>query len=383
MADKNKNDIPDDREGFAVQGFNGPVKPPAAKPPAGRPTGIAGAWQDFLQGPVRAGANFAGDLGLWLSSKPIKPGQSAGDQMFGVPEPVRGGGKVAVRTPNVKPPVTDGGQTASPSLLDFLSQATGLYDQLGLGGGGGADYSGAMENARNTAAQNRQHLAGIYNQLRQGLEQDRAGIAENYGGAIDRSQDIAQEAQGVTRAAYDAAQARQDQAVQALGMQQAAASQQLDRPTTQQMAADAIGDSAARAQNAQTQYNSQQANATQHSQNVQDASRFSETRAQGELDASLSDRLAELAQLQAQQSQQNAGQRGSGILSLAQQLYGDSQNTSQQDFENQLAVLKATGGGQPTPPQYTLAQLMQGQSDSGLNTQDYLSFMKLLSSMNG
>ena len=391
MVDKNRNGIDDKLE--VSYGRRSPTdRTSPSVVGQERPDGIAGAWQDFLQGPVRGVSNFIGDLGLDLASKPRVKGQSAGDQMFGVParrstpgNRSRPGGGSFGPSPNPGPEVT----TNQPSLLDFLSQASGLVDQLGIGGGGGGggvDYSGAMENARNQAGINRQHLAGIYGQLRQGLEQDRTGIASNFSGAVDRSQDIAQEAQNTTRAAYDAAQARQDQAVQALGMQQAAASQQLDRPTTQQLAADAIGDSAALAQNAQTQYNSQQANATQHSQNVTDASRFSEVRAQGELDASLTERLEELAMLQAQQAQQSAadsGARGSSILSLAQQLYGDAQNTSQQDFENQLAAAKIANSQQEISPGFTLEQLLRGQSDSGLNTQDYLSYMKLLNSLNG
>lgn len=392
MADKNRNGIDDKYETSYGRRSPGDKTSPSV---AGkeRPAGIAGAWQDFLQGPVRGVSNFIGDLGLDLASKPRVKGQSAGDQMFGVPSrrPAPGGRMRAGGGSFGPPPVTDpnAGATQQRSLLDFLSEAEGLVDKLGIGqggGGGGVDYSGAMADARSQAAANRGHISGIYNQLRQGLESDRAGIASNYGGAIDRSQEIAQEAQATTRAAYDAAQARQDQAVQALGMQSAAAAQQLDRPTTQQLAADAIGDSAARAQNAQTQYNSQQANATSHSQRVQDASRFSESRAQAELDQSLTDRLNELAELQAQaqmQASASGGERGSSILSLAQSLYGDAQTQSQQDYENELAVAKLMQQGQSAPPGYTLEQLMKGQEKSGLNTQDYLSFMKLLSSLNG
>jgi hypothetical protein len=388
MVDKNRNGIDDSKEGFAVVGFGGKPKAQPASPtrPAAPSTGAAKAWQDFLQGPVRGVSNFAGDLGLWLTSQPIVKGNSAGDQMFGVPErrAAAGAGRNMARVSTKTPVAPSVDPVTNPSLLDFLSQAEGLVDQLGIGGGGGGpDYSGAMSSARQEAANNRQHLAGIYGQLRSGLENDRAGIAQNYGGAIDRSQEIAQEAQSTTRAAYDAAQARQDQAANALGMQAAAASQQLDRPTTQQQAADAIADSAARAQNAQTQYNTNQTSATTHSQNVQDASRYSEARAQGALDQSLSDRIAELSQLQAQSQASGQGQRGSAILSLAQSLYGDAQGQSQQNFENRLAYDEMLAGAQQAPPSYTLAQLMQGQADSGLNTQDYLSFMKLLNSLNG
>ena len=406
MADKNKNGIDDKYETY---------KPgQKIKAPAGLPNTRAREipetnWLSaMLTRPVRQGLNFIGDGALAFSgqggrSDADRFGTGLGDTIFGVTpgyyDERNRAVQAAAQAKNKKAPTQLTGLPASngspvaqqKSLLDFLSEAGNIVDQLGIGGGagggvGGPDYSGAMQSARDEAARNRQHLAGIYSQLRQGLEQDRTGIAQNYGGAIDRSQQIAQTAQDVTRSAYDAAQARQDQAVNALGMQAAAASQQLDRPTTQQQAADAIGDSAALAQNAQTQYNSQQANATTHSQNVQNASRFSEARAQGELDQSLTDRLAELAQLQAQSQAQAAvgdgGARGSSILSLAQQLYGDQQDQGQQDYENELAMAKLMGQQQQSP-QVTLAQLLQGQQKSGLNTQDYLSFMKLLNSING
>lgn len=390
MADKNRNGIDDRYEVSYGRRSPGDRTSPSVATQS-RPDGIGGAWQDFLQGPVRGLSNFIGDLGLDLMSRPRVKGQSAGDQMFGVParRPSPGSRTRPAGGGSFEPPAPlpgAGAPTTPPlSLLDFLSQASGIVDQLGIGqGGGGPDYSGAIDSARSQALANRQHIANLYGQLRQGLEQDRGSIAQNYGGAIDRSQDIAEQAQSVTRDAYNAAQARQDQAVQALGMQQAAASQELDRPTTQQQAADAVADSAARAQNAQTMYNSQQANATTHSQNVQNASRFSETRAQGALDASLADRIAELEQMQAQAASQGGGERQSAILSLAQQLYGDAQNGSQQDFENQLALAKALGQQeQPDAPGVTLEQLMRGQQESGLNTQDYMAFMKLLSQLNG
>lgn len=410
MADRNKNGIDDKYEKFK----------PGQK--VSSPAGIPGTrakevpeqnWLSaMLTRPVRQGLNFIGDTALAFSgqggrSTTDRFGTGLGDTIFGVTPGYYDERNRAVQSAakNKKPatpqltgmPAMSGAPVAKqPSLLDFLSQAGGIVDQLGIGGGGvgggggGIDYSGAIANANETAVRNRGHISGIYNQLRQGLEQDRSGISSNYGGAIDRSQQIAQEAQDSTRAAYDAAQARQDQAAQALGMQAAAASQQLDRPTTQQQAADAISDSAARAQNAQTQYNSQQANALTHNTNVQGASRFGEARAQADLDASLSDRLAELTQLQAEANAQAAasyggggGERGSAILSLAQSLYGDSLSQGQQDFENELALAKVVGQQQSQAPGFTLEQLLKGQADSGLNTQDYLSFMKLLNSLNG
>lgn len=408
MADKNKNGIDDKYEKFkAGQTIKSPAGIPGTRAREIPETNWLGA---MLTRPVRQGLNFIGDSALAFSgqggrSNADRAGTGLGDTIFGVTpgyydERNRAVQAAAKKSGAPKPtgmPALSGGakEVSQPSLLDFLSQAGSIVDQLGIGdggggGGGGIDYSGAIANANANAATNRGHIAGIYDQLRQGLAQDRTGIAENFGGAIDRSQQIAQEAQTATRGAYDAAQAQQDQAVQALGMQQAAASQQLDRPTTQQMAADAIGDSAARAQNAQTQYNSQQANATQHNQNVESASRFGETRAQGELDASLSERLAELAQLQAEADYASrasapidSGARGSSILSLAQSLYGDSQNQSQQNYENELAMAKLMGSQQAAAPGYTLEQLMRGQADSGLNQQDYLSYMKLLNSLNG
>lgn len=385
MADKNRNGIDDKYETSYGRRSPGDTTSPSVAGQPKKPGGLAGAWQDVLQGPVRGMANFAGSIGAFLGSKPqpIK-GTNAGDQMFGVPVTTStratrsrpgGGGSFGPA-----PDTLMRGATSSPtSLLDYLAQATALADQLGLGGGaggGGVDYSGAMSQARGERDRNSAYLSALYGQLRTGLQGDRAGIAQNYGGAIDRSQEIAQQAQDATRQAYDAAQAKQDQAVSALGMQQAAASQQLDRPTTQQQAADAIADSAARAQNAQTQYNSQQANATTHSQNVENASRFSEVNAQSALDASLSQRLSELAQLQAEQNAQRASQgseRGQNILSLASQLYSDEQNRSQNDFENQLTMSELLNSQNQAPgPSISIEDLLGLRETTGLSIDDLL-----------
>lgn len=386
MVDKNRNGIDDRLEGSRS----------TATKPKPKPEGISAFFNDVLQGPVRGISNFAGTLGAWLASRPAPArGTNAGDQMFGVPGAGAGRGRSAWRGGGggtFGPPPPEPEPTVSPSLLDFLSQATGIVDQLGIGGAGGGfggvDYSGAMANARSERDRNAQMLGQVYNQLRAGLAEDRAGYAENYGGAIDRSQEIAQNAQNVTRDAFNAAATSRDEAAARLGLENALASQKLDRPTLEAQAADAIADSAARAQNAQTMYNTHQANATTHSQNVQDASRYSEANAIAGLDQSLTDRLTELAQLQAEANAQaamrNAGgqsDRASAILSLGQSLYGDAMSQSQQDFENQLAAAELAAS-QRQAPSYTLERLLQGQQQSGLNNRDYVDFMKLLATLN-
>jgi hypothetical protein len=222
------------------------------------------------------------------------------------------------------------------------------------------------------------------------MTKDRGNIEQNFGNAIDRSQDITKQAQTATESAYGAAQAQASQEAQALGMQAAAASINTERPSLTAQAADAIADQASTGQNAQIDYNNQQANALEHNTNVQGASQFAQTRSQGDLNASLAQRLAELQVMQSEANSQAANQnaaagagRGDGILSLAQSLYGDQQNQSQQDIENQIAVAKAAGANRADPAQFTLQQLMQGQQKSGLPQGDYIQMMKLLASLNG
>lgn len=391
MADRNRNGIDDDLE-----------KRPVSTAPQ-QASGLAGLGQGILQGPVRGLVNFGGDIGRFLTSKPpTAPGGGLGDIVFGMPTRntvsnpgarARLGGGAGVRAPQAAEPEP----MQQPSLLDFLAQAEGLVDQLGIGGGGGGgvDYGGAMDQARSTHGENRAYLQAIYNQLRGGMTEDRGKITENTQGSIDRSQQIAQEAQQATQQAYDSAADAQAQEANALGMSAAQASINTERPGLRAQAADAISDSNARAQNAQTLYNTQGDNALRHNQNVQDASRFSEVRAQSALDASLAERLSELSQLQAQASAQaaaqGAGQRGSAIQGLAQYLYEDSRNTSQQDFENQLRVSGMQSDAdlareklqaQQSRPSFNLAQLMQGQAQSGLDQKSYLDYMKLLASLN-
>ncbi len=390
MVDKNKNGIDDYYEVSYGRRTPGDTTSKSVVGAPKRPEGIAGAWQDFLQGPVRGFANFAGDLGNFFASKPVTPGQSAGDQMFGVPNrsrtaaPRRGTGQGGG---SFGPPVPPPGPETSPAqrkgLLEFLSEAGPIVDQLGIGGGG-PDYSGAMQNARDTQQRNSAYLTAIYNQLRGGMQEDRGKITENTQGSIDRSQQIAREAQQGTQQAYDSAAAAQAQEANALGMQSAQASINTERPGLQAQAAQAIEDSNARAQNAQTLYNTQGDNALRHNQNVQDASRFSETRSQADLNASLADRLAELSTLQAQANAEGQSRRASAIQSLGQYLYENQNSMDQQDFENQLRVLgiqqEADIARQKAQGQqgYTLADLMRSQAESGLNQQDFINYMKLV-----
>lgn len=385
MADRNRNGIDDDLE--VSYGRRSPGDK-TSRSVAGQqnPGGIASAWQDFLQGPVRGVANFAGDLGLFLSGRNPTPGNSAGDQMFGMPVQRQsspgsrsrpGGGAFG---PGGDMELTGGDKALS--FLDYLSQAGGIIDKLGIGQG--VDYSPARADAQNTRDRNSAYLTAVYNQLRQGMDEDRGDIAENFGGAIDRSQQITQNANQATQGAYDAAQAKAGSDAQALGMGAAAASINRERPGLAEQAADAIADQAAGGARAQTQYNSQQANSLEHNSNVRDASRFAETRSQADLNASLASRLAELATLQSQADAQAAQTRQGGITSLGQYLYENAQSQSQQDYDNMLAALEQNAAmqGNQAGPGYTLEQLMEQQQNSGLNTQDFNTFMKLLSSLN-
>jgi hypothetical protein len=399
MADKNRNGIPDQYE--SSYGRTSPGKKSDLKNVNEKAPGIAGAWQDFLQGPLRGGANLMGSSAAFLGSQPNPAkGDNIGDQLFGVPSVKRpvgtrgraGGGEFGT------PGGADPAMSEQSSFLDFLAQAEGLIDQYGIGGGGGpgvqaVDYSPAINQANQSRDRNSAYLDAIYNQLRGEMTKDRGNVEQNFGNAIDRSQEITKEAQTATQSAYGAAQQQASQEAQALGMQSAAASINTERPGLMAQAADAVADQASTGQNAQIDYNNQQANALEHNSNVQNASQFAQVRSQGDLNASLAERLAELQVMQSEANAQasnanaanagNSGARGEGILSLAQSLYGDQQNQSQQDFENQIAAIKAQGGAGQQAPQFNLQQLMQGQQESGLQQGDYIQMMKLLAQLNG
>jgi hypothetical protein len=285
------------------------------------------------------------------------------------------------RNPNA-PAVEDPNAPKPLSFLDALAQASGIVDGMGLGQA--VDYSPAVNEANSTRDKNSAYLGAIYNQLRGEIDKDRPVIQQNFGDAISTNQDITRTAQDATQEAYGAAQRQASQEGQALGMQTAQASINTERPGLLQQAANAVEDQADRGQNAQTMYNTNQANALEHNTNIRGASNFAETRSQAELNSSLAQRLAELSVAQSEANSAAQNERGSAITSLGQYLYGDSQSQGQQEYENMLAAAEAqakAGGGQQAPAM-TLAQLMQGQADSGLPQQDYLSFMKLLASLN-
>jgi len=394
MVDKNHNGIDDRIDPAYKPGtpkFTGGATPTAQwlAPPTEKPYGSAAFLNElgnFDRDANRNWRNFLDSTRNWFEGgKDIPQGEGWGDHtvpkngVYG-PGPRDSGldaglnarsaaGGVGVGTNN---PPGAAGEEDPFTFLDALAQGAGIFDQFG---GSAVDYSPAVNEANSTRDRNSAYLGAVYNQLRGELDSDRPKIQENFGGAIDRNQQITKTAQDATRSAYDAAQARSDQETNALGMQTAAASIGQERPGLQAQAADAIGDQATYGQNAQQMYNGKETSALTHNTNIRGASNFAETRSQADLNSSLANRLAELSVQQSQANSDFQNKRSSGIQSLGQYLYEDAKGQSQQDFENMLAVAQqkaeaqAAVAGKPLTLEDIFAQV-EALKEKGVSIDD-------------
>ena len=129
-------------------------------------------------------AAYARDLGDFSTPSEDRIGTGFGDQLFGVPRGYYEDRNRAYAAANRSSPDWIGKiggaignfvahqpveETKRASLLDYLSQAGGIVDQLGIGQGSGVDYSGAMSQAQANRDRNSAYLTAVYNQLRTGL----------------------------------------------------------------------------------------------------------------------------------------------------------------------------------------------------------------------
>lgn len=272
-------------------------------------------------------------------------GTGFGDYLLGSdpnrqpPKPVRGG-LVQGLPRNLGQSSAQQQETSLPDLQSFLAQAMEL-----LGGGeelGRISYDPARADARSRGAEYDAHLNAMYNQLQKSMRQDGTELQGAYQTGIDDTAARAAQSQQSIQGAGDAANERNMQQLQALGIGEAAGNIVGEgRDLNTQLAA-AVQDAAARGQISGDALQANQASAQQANTSLVGAAglegNLQRARVQSELGSLLSqyDMEEQKAnqQIDAQNAQMRQSRQGAG-LNLAQALYGSAWD--QQKYRDDLS----------------------------------------------
>ena len=241
----------------------------------------------------------------------------------------------AISKANQQPSATEGmpaSSAASKSLADYLQQALSLIGS----GGGGVNYDPQRATARANASEADARLEAMYRQLRGSIDADAPVIQQAYQTAIDSTAQNAATAQAQTQAASDNAQARNDQVLANLGIQQAAGNQIQEGRDLGTQTAGNIAAQASKGQAAGDRLISNQATALSHNTNIGNAAGLEGNLQRAANQAKLNALLAEIDQ---KEQQDNASLSENGFskqLSLANSLLDfDRYNQERQDTQDQ------------------------------------------------
>lgn len=359
MADRNNNGIPDDRERNkrtrregGGRSFNSPLKPSlqnSSDPLTGLNNwvngtrGYSGRGETYKPSERYSGlfgniANAANDItrnlgnfwGSEILGERAPRGGGRGDAMVGsnpidrIGAPTRRRGGVLPKTGGLGGMIPEEQQM---SLADYLAMATEL-----IGGGSGVNYDPQRQELRNRASENDSRLEAMYRQLRGSIDADAPKLQAAYQTAIDAGRQNTADAQSQAQAATDAANARNNEVLANLGIQEAQGGMIQNGTDLNSQTARQIGDIAARGQTSGDRLVSNQATALQHNTNIGNAAGL-----EGNLQrASNQARLqALLAEIDMQEQQENASYQQNAFsqqLGLAQQLLDfDRYNQERQD----------------------------------------------------
>lgn len=308
MADKNKNGIPDHLE----------------------PREVRSTPFDFLTNIGRQGANFASDIGNWLTGRTPETPYRAGDFAFGLPKDMYrkgpgvgssgGGGSFGPPVRRQEPaPLPKLGNTDLPSFMSFLQQA---MEQVG--GVGRVSYDPLRQDARSRGAEYDARLNAMYNQLANSIRDDGQTVQQSYQGAIDdtaaRSAATQQQIQGASNVADD----RNQQVLANLGIEQAEANAIAQGRDLNTQTARAVADAAARGQIATDRLTTGQQAAAEHNTNLAGAAGLEGNLQRARVQSELASLLAQYDMQEQEANRQAQQQALSQSMGLANALYEDA-----------------------------------------------------------
>lgn len=226
---------------------------------------------------------------------------------------------------------TGAGSTAK-TLADYLQEAMNLIG----GSGGGVNYDPQRATARQNASEADARLEAMYRQLRGSIDADAPVLQQAYQTAIDSTAQNAATAQAQTQAAADNAQARNDQVLANLGIQQAAGNQIQEGRDLGTQTAGNIAAQASKGQAAGDRLVSNQATALQHNTNIGNAAGLEGNLQRAANQAKLNALLSEIDMKEQQDNAATASDGFSKQLSMANSLLDfDRYNQEQQASQDQ------------------------------------------------
>lgn len=239
------------------------------------------------------------------------------------------------RQPTEQPAAPDAGSTAK-TLADYLQEAMSLIG----GGSGGVNYDPQRATARQNASEADARLEAMYRQLRGSIDADAPVLQQAYQTAIDATAQNAATAQAQTQAASDNAQARNDQVLANLGIQQAAGNQIQEGRDLGTQTAGNIAAQASKGQAAGDRLVSNQATALQHNTNIGNAAGLEGNLQRAANQAKLNALLAEIDQKEQQDNAALSENSFSKQLSMANSLLDFDRYNQEQQASREQALAK-------------------------------------------
>lgn len=218
----------------------------------------------------------------------------------------------------VNAPVQD--PTSGPrDLMSALSEAFGLVG----GGNTGISYDPLRNDARARASEYDARMKAMYDQLMGSIRGDAAGIQQNFQGAIDSSAERSQQTQGDIQGASDAANQRNLQQLESLGLGEAAGNIVAEGRDLNTATSRNIADAAARGQIQGDRLETNQQASLAHNTNLAGAAGLEGNLQRARIGNELSSLLAQY-DMEEQAANRQAQQNSFGqAMSLAQALVGD------------------------------------------------------------
>lgn len=203
--------------------------------------------------------------------------------------------------------------------MSALSEAFGLVG----GGNTGISYDPLRNDARARASEYDARMKAMYDQLMGSIRGDAAGIQQNFQGAIDSSAERSQQTQGDIQGASDAANQRNLQQLESLGLGEAAGNIVAEGRDLNTATSRNIADAAARGQIQGDRLETNQQASLAHNTNLAGAAGLEGNLQRARIGNELSSLLAQY-DMEEQAANRQAQQNSFGqAMSLAQALVGD------------------------------------------------------------
>lgn len=393
MADKNRNGIPDDEENLrGGRSRSGTFSPSSKLKPGVSPAGYAASDKSSAYQPsTRYGgvggeiANFSNDvtrnLGNFLSTLGgvSTQGGGFGDSLVGSHpmSPENRPKRNAIKDRKIQKGYQGGLQPedSQKTLADYLAMAAEL-----IGGGGGVNYDPQRNAARSQAAEGDARLEAMYRQLRGSIDADAPVLNQAYEGAIDSSAQTSQNAQAQAQAATDSANARNNEVLANLGIEQAAGNIVQNGTDLNTQTAQNIGDMAARGQAVGDRLASNQSTAIQHNTNIGNAAGLEGNLQRAANQSSLQSLLAEIDMQEQQENAAYGQNQFSQQLGMAQELLGFDRYNQEREDNLQMSAAEMMAEQQQQTALPNFDQLMQALAARGLKLpeDDPSQLMKML-----